>query len=133
LGSFPAAPIASYDLDGVEFRENEKEGGYAPEDKYDPGTLDEDECRRAGIPPDPTLDWIMQGKTTLPVDYYDRFLEITDLPEGSQQEFERQRSDALAYQCALDEWLPRYETAIENPASRIFIALRERRLVASGR
>jgi hypothetical protein len=71
--------------------------------------LEESECAVAGLPPDPRRAALLEER-------------INWDGEGDE-ELKRE----------LEDWMPRYEAAVEFPASRIFIALKEGKLAASGK
>ena len=70
--------------------------------------LEDNECAAAGLPPDPRQAALVQDR-------------ISWNGEGDE-ELGR----------AMEDWLPRYQAAVEFPASRIFVALKEGKLAASG-
>jgi hypothetical protein len=129
--AFQRLPVAGY-YNGEEIRESDEMG-------YAPGIVDtelaEAETQRAGIPPDPHWLAILDGRTSLSPAWYDDFLAKYDLdldPEHRARLIaEREAAVAFEKECQL--WRPHFERAIEYPSSRIYVALRERRLVAKGR
>jgi hypothetical protein len=130
--AFQRLPVASYTIDGKEFRDSDEVGGYAvelPEGDW----LDDDECARAKIPPDPRFAQLMGQTTTLSVEYYDKFLAGNDLDDAMRTRLEGERRDAVEFQRAYEAWEPHYAQAIEYPASRIFVVLKSGRLRAKGR
>jgi hypothetical protein len=76
--------------------------------------LEDGECAAAGLPPDPRQAALLEG----------RIIERGEVDEELEQEELEQ---------ALEGWMPRYQAAIEFPASRIFVALKEGKLAASGK
>jgi hypothetical protein len=103
--------------EGQEIRDAEQDmfayAGYSG-DLSDWGAFLEDrECAAVGLPPDPRMAALSEGR-------------INGYPIGeayNDEELERE----------MQEWTPKYEATIEYPASRIFIALKEGRLAASGK
>lgn len=71
--------------------------------------LEDHECAAAGLPPDPRQAALLQDR-------------ISWNGEGDE-ELVRE----------LEDWTPRYHAAVEFPASRIFVALKEGKLAASGK
>jgi hypothetical protein len=130
--AFQRLPIANFTLDGVEFRASDEIGGYAVE-LPDTIYLDDDECARAKIPPDPHFAQLIGERTSLSVEHYDKFLARNDLGEATRAELEAERNDAVEFEKACTAWEPYYATAIEYPASRIFVALKSGLLRAKGR
>jgi hypothetical protein len=130
--AFWRLPVAFYMDDGKEFRESDEVGGYVA--GLADGTLTVDETSRLGIPADP--DWIalsQDGITALPVAYYDNFLAMHDLDVQARNEIERKRELAIKYEREKELWAHRYTRALEYPASRVFVALRDGSLPAKGR
>jgi hypothetical protein len=118
--AFRRLPIAVYSAEEeVELRDAEREldsYGYAADhpDIFQP--LTDQECAGAGLPPDPRLVALLGGVPT----------------EVEKSNF-WDKEEALQHQREMQEWRPKYELVIEYPASRIFVALREGRLAASGK
>jgi hypothetical protein len=71
--------------------------------------IEDRECAAAGLPPDPRRAALLE----------ERISERGEVDEELKQE--------------LEDWMPRYQAAIELPASRIFVALGEGKLAASGK
>jgi hypothetical protein len=118
-------------LDGKEIRETDEIEGFEV-----PGAdtvLSPDESKRAGIPDDP--DWAQQfeERSLFEVAWYDEFLAQTDLDDDLRKRMEADREAARVYRRDSDAWEPLYARAIEYPASKIFVALREGVLPAKGR
>jgi hypothetical protein len=124
-------PVASYTYDGKEFRETDEVGDYAV-DATD-RVLSDDETARAGIPDDPEWVALVKDQTTLDVALYDKWLASDDLEDGVRRQFEAERETARAYDKACEEWDPHYRLAVEYPASKIFVALKDGSLRAQGR
>src|SRR5262249_2505227 len=129
--AFQRLPVAVYTWNGKESREEYEIAGYSVEvgESY----LTEDETRRAGIPKDPQWVALLEETTTLPVSHYDRFLRQNDLGEELRQKLESDREEAARFQAESEAWTRHYSRAIEYPASRIFVALRDGSLSAQGR
>ena len=117
--AFRRLPIAVYSAEeDVELRgaERELDGyGYTADhpDIFPP--LTDQECAAAGLPPDP--------RTAALLEYGTIEVEASDFGD----------EDALQFKREMQEWRPKYDAAIEYSTSRIFIALKERRLTASGK
>jgi hypothetical protein len=77
--------------------------------------LTDQECAATGLPPDPRMAALLE--------YGETEVEASDFGE----------EDALRFQREMQEWRPKYESVIEYSASRIFVALKEGRLAASGK
>jgi hypothetical protein len=107
-------------------------GGYVIEvgDSF----LDPDECKRANIPVDPNYLALVEETITLNVTHYDEMLEkYSDVDAAFRRHLEEQREEARKFENDCEAWKPRYLSAIEYPASRIFVALKSGQLVANGR
>ena len=128
--AFQRLPVAGYNYDGQEIRQSE-EMGYAP--GIVETELAEEETKRAGIPPDPHWRALLDDRTLLSPAWYDDFLAKYDLDPEHRTKLVAEREAAVAFEKECQLWRPHYERAIEYPASRIFIALREGRLAATGR
>ena len=85
------------------------------------------------IPPDPHWRALLDDRTLLSPAWYDDFLAKYDLDPEHRTKLVAEREAAVAFEKECQLWRPHYERAIEYPASRIFIALREGRLAATGR
>jgi hypothetical protein len=129
--AFQRLPTALYTYDGKEIRETHEVGGY--EIDVTDSSLSDDETRRAGIPEDPTWAAMLSDRSTLDVEFYDQWLAQNDLGDDLRKKWEAEREEARAYAKACEEWKTHYNLAIEYPASRIFIALRDGSLRAKGR
>jgi hypothetical protein len=127
--AFQRLPIARYNDDAREIRETIEDEDY--EIDTPDGPLTEDECRRAGIPPDPKFlrlvndpGLVQRYKELEPRYGHDEAMRRINEPDPEEEE---------KFRRACAEWKPYYDQAIEYPASRIFVALRDGRLRASGR
>ncbi len=132
--TFQRLPTSSYDAEGVEIHESREIYEYAADhpdigDEY----FTEDECKRAGIPPDPHLRGFLEGESSLPPDSYDKILATFDSADPRRDQLEREKQDAIFFQAECKAWKSKYEEAVEYPASRIFVALRSGNLTAQGR
>jgi hypothetical protein len=99
-----------------EIREAEQDmfayAGYSG-DLSDWGTfLQDSECAAVGLPPDPRMAALLEGR-----------ISGDPMAKDYDEELERE----------MQEWTPKYGALIEYPASRIFIALKEGKLLASGK
>jgi hypothetical protein len=129
--AFQRLPIASYTWDGKEIRETDEIEGFEV-----PGAdtlLSPDETKRAGIPDDPDWAQRFEKRSLFEVSWYDEFLAQTDLDDDLRKRMETDREAARVYRRDSDAWEPLYARAIEYPASKIFVALREGVLSAKGR
>jgi hypothetical protein len=55
------------------------------------------------------------------------------LPKEFRKKLKNDREEALRFEANVNEWKKHYQRAIEYPASRIFVALRDGTLNASGK
>lgn len=126
---FQRLPIASYDLDGTEVHEAE-DGEHSPDIGH--SEISDDECRRAGIPPDPSYAMLFE-ETLLPDPlYFDRFLENNDLELDLRAELIERRNAAANFQTQYKAWRQHFEQAIAHPVAQIFVALKKGSLQATG-
>jgi hypothetical protein len=93
----------------------------------------DEECRRAGISPDPRWQAILEGAEYSSVAFYDAMLASPDVHSAQKKEYASEREEALKIETALRAWRVEYNRFVEYPASRIFIALRDGSLLAEGR
>ena len=107
------------------------EAGYAVKviDQY----IFDEECERAGIPLDPSWQAAIDGTSILPVAHYDQMLKDRKTPKAYRKHLQQERLEAVRFEAARDDWKRHYRRAIEYPASRIFVALKEGRLPARGK
>jgi hypothetical protein len=127
--AFRRLPVALYDLDGNEIRNGTDIGGYAVELGDIGDWLEDEECASANIPPDPRYTAAIEGKTDLSVEDYDELLAGMEINNPRWGRLNKERNEAVA----LESWLLQYQDAIEYPASKIFVALKDGRLKAKGR
>jgi hypothetical protein len=131
--AFQRLPVAIGHPEGGDIRDSDeiRADGYAINviDEY----IFDEECERVGIPPDPNWRAVIEGTTTLSVQHYDDLVTRADLNASSRRILLAEREEALHFETDLKIWQPQYRRAIEYPASRIFVALREGSLAASGR
>ena len=95
--------------------------------------LTEEETRRAGIPNDPQWVAVLEDRSTLPASYYDNFPIKNDLEPELRNKFELEREQASRFEAECEVWKRQYLRAIEYPASRIYVSLRDGSLKAQGR
>jgi hypothetical protein len=134
--AFQRLPILTTDHEGVDIRQSDEnresgEAGYAVKviDKY----IFDDECERAGIPPDPSWQAAIDGTSILPVAHYDQMLKDRKTPKAYRKHLKQERLEAVRFESARDEWKRHYRRAIEYPASRIFVTLKDGRLPTTGK
>jgi hypothetical protein len=134
--AFQRLPVFSSDHEGEDIRKSDENrvsgaAGYPVEviDRY----IFDEECERAGIPPDPSWRAALEGSFTLPVTRYDEMLRSRGLPKDYRETLKRERSEAIQFEVAWEAWRKHYQRAIEYPASKIFVALRDGRLATLGR
>jgi hypothetical protein len=129
--AFQRLPTVIWLDEGEDIRDSEEIGGYVVE--ITDSVLDEREAARLGLPNDPKWRWWNEGRSSLPVSFYDNALARNDLEEENRKELEAGREFAIELEREKQSWLADYQCAIEYPASRIFIALRSGSLRARGR
>lgn len=128
--AFQRLPVALYNDQNKEIRSATDYEGHDIESPG--GPLTDEECERAGIPPDPNFHFLVDDKP-MP------FLTYNDLePQFGHDEALRQVKEAMDkeqadHERACAEWQPHYDKVTEYAASRIFVALRDGQLRASGR
>ena len=130
--AFQRLPIFETDHEGIDIRVSDEAGsGYVIEvgDTF----LLEDECERANIPVDPRYLALVNETTTLSVSYYDEMLEKYPDDADFHRHLKTEREEARKFESDYKTWETHYCTAIEYPASRIFVALKGGQLVATGR
>ena len=130
--AFLRLPVAYYTDDGSEIRQTEEVGGYAI--ALTDGSLTRDETSRLGIPVDPDwIAWTQEGRSLVPVAFYDDLLAKHDVDAGARNKIGREREEAIESERKRKEWAQHYTRALEYPSSRIFVALRDGSLPAKGR
>jgi hypothetical protein len=134
--AFQRLPIFTTDHEGEDIRKSDEnresgEAGYAVKviDEY----IFDDECERAGIPPDPSWQAAIDGRSILPVAHYDQMIKRRKIPKAYRAHLKQERLEAVRFEAARDEWKKQYRRAIEYPASRIFVALKDGRLPTIGK
>jgi hypothetical protein len=131
--AFRRLPVAIYDLDGNEKRNGTEVGGYAVELGDDPDWFEDEECASANIPPDPRYAAASRGAYLFSVAEYDDLIAKIKTDNPSWQRLNKERDEAVVFEKEMESWSLQYEDAIEYPASKIFVALRDGRLKAKGR
>jgi hypothetical protein len=131
--AFLRLPIAVGHPEGGDIRNSDevRADGYAIKviDEY----IFDEECERAGIPPDPLWRAAIEGTTTLSVQRYDDLLRQRKLTRAFRENLRAEREKAVRFEADLKRWKPQFERVIEYPASKIFVALKDGLLPASGR
>jgi hypothetical protein len=130
--AFQRAPFAWTDVDGDDFRDLGMAG-------YDVDCalhrLSEDECKRIGLPQDPRMsfDWAFAVKP------HDTFETITaqatraaDKSDEDDTAPQKAHEEAARLSKELKTWYQRYQRAIELPAAKVYVALKEGTLTAKG-
>jgi hypothetical protein len=132
--AFQRLPTTAYDSDGIEVHESKEVFDSAP-DYPDIGDefLSDEECSRGGIPSDPYLKAILEGKSTSEPAFYEKLLKTLDADDPQRGQLERDKERAILFEAEGKAWRSQYEQAVEYPASRIFVALRSGSLTAQGR
>jgi hypothetical protein len=130
--AFQRIPIASFTIDGEEFRESQEIGGYEVELNDD--EITDEEAQRVGINRDPRYVSLFEGgPSARDLSLIDERLARSDLDPDHRHFLEVDRKQALEFEKQLDAWWPEYQSVIEYPSSTIFVALKEGRLTAMGR
>ena len=134
--AFRRLPVATGDAEGNDIRESDENrvpgrGGYSIQvlDDY----IFDEECEYAGIPPDPSWRAALEETATLSVGHYDELLKECNVNDPFRKHLEEDREEAIRFQAAMKEWEAHFQRVIEYPASRIFVALRDGSLAASGK
>jgi hypothetical protein len=91
----------------------------------------DDECERVGLPQDPrnSFDWAFGVKLDDDLDTI--ISRAVEKAEGNDA-IREARDEAIKLRRELDGWIPQYRKAIELPAAKIYVALKERKLSAQG-
>jgi hypothetical protein len=131
--AFRRLPVTIYDLDGNEMRNGGDIGGYAVELTDIPDWLEDEECASANIPPDPRYAAAVRGETSRSLKDLDDLLARIDLNDPVRLSLNSERDEAVAQEKQMEPWFLQYQDAIEYPASKIFVALKDGRLKAKGR
>jgi hypothetical protein len=133
--AFGRFPELQYSDDGEDWRfdGNARYGYEAPI----PGgsELSDGECSYAGIPPDPTMQALLEDKTINCVSDYDEW--ISNFRETEQDpdhlaELKREREEAIALEKAEAEWTPIFDDYVDPFRSEVFLKLRSGTLQAFG-
>jgi hypothetical protein len=129
--AFQRLPTAVLTLDGKEIRDTDEVGIDAS--GVVEGYIFEDETERAGIPPDPNWKAVFDDQEIVSVHLFDRRLQQEGLASEEREELEARRRAAAELERKNESWFLEYERAIEYPASRIFVNLKNGTLQAKGR
>jgi hypothetical protein len=126
--AFQRLPITFYNNENKEIRSaSEYEG---PKIETPSGPLTDEECTRAGIPPDPHFHHLVDESPRQTYKDLEPQYGHDEALERIQEAMHKEQAD---YQRAGAEWQRHYDGATEYAASQIFVALRDGRLPASGR
>jgi hypothetical protein len=93
--------------------------------------LEDAECAALGLPPDPRMTYVKEEGKWATSNWEDE--------QGSQSDMLEWRPNYAVedldtwFERAMQAWMPKYLSAIEYPATRIYMALREGKLAASGK
>ena len=128
--AFQRLPIALYNDRNQESRSATEHEGL--EIQSPEGPLTDEECKRAGIPPDPHYHHLFDESPS-PLQTYDELARHYGDDEALRRTKEALEKEEEEYSRASMEWQPHYDEATEYFASLIFVALRDGRLRASGR
>lgn len=126
--AFQRLPVTFYNDENKESRSaSEYEG---PEIESPGGPLTDEECERAGIPPDPHFHYLVDESPSPLQTYNDLEYGHDETVRRIKEAMDKEQAD---YERACMEWQPHYDRATEYAASQLFVALRDGRLRASGR
>lgn len=128
--AFQRLPITLY-YEGKELRETFQAGRMAVE--VPEWEISEEETKRANLPPDPAYIALIEERSTLSPDFYDKLLKSYDPTPAERARVLEERAAAEIYQRECDAWKRLYHQAIEYPTSRIFVAFKGGQLRAVGR
>jgi hypothetical protein len=132
--AFLRLPTEYFDSDGVELHKSTEVFDSASEypeigDEY----FSDEECKRAGIPPDPYLLAVREGVSTMSPANYDKLINSLEAGDPAQSTLEQEKQDAIEFEARCQAWKSLYDQAVEYPASRIYVALKSGSLTAQGR
>ena len=132
--AFQRLPLTQYDSEGIELHESTEifdTGTIFPEnqDQY----YSDEECARAGIPPDPHFQAMQTDNWLLSPSEYDRYIAHPKLTEDDRARFVVERAQAIQFEAKCKTWKVLFDQSIEYPTSRIFVQLKEGALSAWGR
>jgi hypothetical protein len=128
--AFQRLPVALYNDRNEEIRSaSEYEG---PEIESPGGPLTDEECKRAGIPPDPHFHHLVD-ESPRPLQTYHDLESQYGHDEAMRRIKDAMDKEQADYERACMEWQTHHDGATEYAASQIFVALRDGRLRASGR
>jgi hypothetical protein len=129
--AFRRLPVAINGIEGTEIRNESREIDYAVDIPDIVHWLYDEECASANIPPDPRYAAAINGNPLSIEDCDDYIEEIAS--SDSRPSYIHDLDELVAFKKNMELWLPQYESAIEYPASRIFVALKAGRIKAKGR
>ena len=98
--------------------------------------LEDGECAAVGLPPDPRMAALREEEKYATGNWEDENeVEDEDASELDKEDWKPNwdYDPAVELKREMEAWTPKYQSAIEYPASRIYVALREGRLAASGK
>ncbi|MFD0985505.1 hypothetical protein [Methyloligella solikamskensis] len=98
--------------------------------------LSDEECAYAGIPPDPRFAALLGNQETLPVEHYDRMIQLVEgfdppEPEKLKEQIES-RERAVSYHAEVADWLPLLDDYLDQFKIQICLALLQGNLTAYG-
>src|SRR5262249_25606637 len=93
--------------------------------------LEDAECAALGLPPDPRMTYVKEQEKWATRNWEDEQEPPSDTLEW-RPNYEIEDLDTW-FERAMQAWMPKYLSAIEYPATRIYMALREAKLAASGK
>jgi len=93
--------------------------------------LDDAECAALNLPPDPRTTYVKEEEKWATDNWEDEQESQPDMLEW-RPNYEQEDLDTW-FERVMQAWMPKYLSAIEYPATRIYMALREGKLTASGK
>jgi len=133
--AFARFPAAHYSIDGNDwrFQSDVREGYEAP---IPNGIeLSEGECQFAGIPPDPTMQALLQGTAMLSVSKFDEWISDFQETENNPKylaKLQQDREEAITYERAMEEWTAIFDDYTDPFRAEIYTNLRSGTLRAFG-
>lgn len=124
-------PLAEILENGVDARESmERIDGCEPTDSY-LDTLSDEECARVGLPPNPTFEEMVSGDVHLEPEMLRSILKIRR--GADRAKLERDLEESITFHERRDAWDLECKSFLDRYKAKLFLALREGTLAASGK
>lgn len=131
--AFNRFPVASYTRNGIDVREDPDEiEGFEQSFPFEE-IVSASECAYAGLPVNPEWVAMIEGNYSPSSKELERILRMTTLSEKERSSYSKSLDRALEAEKNLAEWEEEFEAFIELHRAKLFLALREGRLKATGR